>query len=69
MRPTTRTGNELVDAFLWVKRPGDSDGQCTRGTAGPEDPVYGAVDPPAGQRWAEYALGLAQRADPPLRLR
>jgi endoglucanase len=68
-RPTTRTGNELVDAFLWVKRPGESDGQCTRGTAGPEDPVYGAVDPPAGQWWAEYALGLAQRANPPLRLR
>ena len=21
-RPTTRTGNQLVDAFLWVKRPG-----------------------------------------------
>jgi endoglucanase len=58
-----------VDAFLWVKRPGESDGQCTRGTAGPEDPVYGAVDPPAGQWWAEYAHGLAQRANPPLRLR
>jgi endoglucanase len=67
--PTTRTGNELVDAFLWVKRPGESDGQCTRGTAGPEDPVYGSVDPPAGQWWAEYALGLAQRANPPLRVR
>lgn len=66
-RPTTRTGNELVDAFLWVKRPGESDGQCTRGTPGPEDPEYGSVDPPAGQWWAEYALGLAQRAVPPLR--
>jgi len=65
-RPTTRTGNGLIDAFLWVKRPGESDGQCTRGTAGPEDPEYGIVDPPAGEWWADYALGLAQRAVPPL---
>ncbi|MEU6037547.1 glycoside hydrolase family 6 protein [Actinomadura sp. NPDC047616] len=66
-RPSTRTGNELVDAFLWVKRPGESDGQCTRGTPGPADPEYGSVDPAAGQWWPEYALGLAQRAAPPLR--
>lgn len=66
IRPTTRTGNRLIDAFLWVKRPGESDGQCTRGTAGPEDPEYGQVDPPAGAWWPEYALGLAQRANPPL---
>ncbi len=65
-RPSTRTGNQLVDAFLWVKRPGESDGQCTRGTAGPQDPEYGSVDPPAGQWWADYALGLAQRANPAL---
>jgi endoglucanase len=68
-RPTTRTGNGLVDAFLWVKRPGESDGSCTRGLPGPEDPVYGIVDPPAGAWWADYALGLAQRANPPLSLR
>jgi len=60
------TGNSLIDAFLWVKRPGESDGQCTRGTAGPADPVYGAVDPAAGAWWADYALGLAQRAQHPL---
>lgn len=65
-RPSTRTGNALIDATLWVKRPGESDGQCTRGTAGPEDPEYGIVDPPAGAWWPEYALGLAQRAVPPL---
>jgi endoglucanase len=48
-RPTTRPGNPLVDAYLWIKRPGESDGACN-----------GA--PAAGQWWAEYALGLARRA-------
>jgi endoglucanase len=66
-RPTQRTDNGLVDAFLWVKRPGESDGSCTRGTAGPEDPEYGMVDPPAGAWWPERALDLAKLADPPLR--
>jgi endoglucanase len=46
--PTTRTGHRLVDAFLWIKYPGESDGPCNGG-------------PAAGQWWAEYALGLAQR--------
>ena len=27
-RPTTRTGTPLLDAYLWVKTPGQSDGQC-----------------------------------------
>ncbi|HEY0529365.1 MAG TPA: glycoside hydrolase family 6 protein, partial [Gemmatimonadaceae bacterium] len=44
--PTTHTGNPLVDAFLWVKTPGESDGTCGGG-------------PAAGKWWAEYALGLA----------
>ncbi|MFE5983799.1 glycoside hydrolase family 6 protein [Streptomyces wedmorensis] len=47
--PTDRTGNDLVDAYLWIKRPGDSDGQCRGG-------------PSAGTWWPEYALGLARRA-------
>lgn len=47
--PTTNTGNSLVDAFLWVKGPGGSDGQCNGG-------------PAAGVFWPDYALGLAQRA-------
>jgi endoglucanase len=46
---TTQTGNSLVDAFLWIKTPGRSDGACN-----------GA--PAAGEWWAEYALGLAQRS-------
>ena len=45
--PTTDTGNPLVDAYLWVKRPGESDGACRAGA------------PPAGQWWPEYALELA----------
>jgi endoglucanase len=44
--PTTHTGNPLVDAFLWIKAPGESDGTCGGG-------------PAAGKWWAEYALGLA----------
>jgi endoglucanase len=27
-RPTSRTGNPLVDAFLWIKTVGESDGPC-----------------------------------------
>lgn len=46
--PTTQTGNPLVDAFLWVKNPGESDGNA-RGA------------PAAGTFWPDYALGLAQR--------
>lgn len=47
--PTSRTGHALVDAFLWVKHPGESDGTCNGG-------------PQAGGWWADYALGLARRA-------
>jgi endoglucanase len=28
LRPTANTGQPLVDAFLWVKTPGESDGSC-----------------------------------------
>ena len=28
LRPTTSTGVPLLDAYLWVKTPGQSDGQC-----------------------------------------
>jgi endoglucanase len=47
--PTTDTGSPLVDAYLWVKTPGASDGQCNGG-------------PPAGTWWTEYALELARNA-------
>ncbi|GAA3720398.1 glycoside hydrolase family 6 protein [Streptomyces tremellae] len=47
--PGTDTGDARLDAYLWIKRPGDSDGTCRGG-------------PPAGSWWPEYALGLARRA-------
>jgi len=47
--PTAATGVARLDALLWVKFPGESDGTCNGG-------------PAAGQWWAEYALGLASRA-------
>ncbi|MGW5846598.1 glycoside hydrolase family 6 protein [Streptomyces sp. NPDC055254] len=47
--PTDRTGDPLVDAYLWIGRPGASDGTCRGG-------------PRAGAWWPDYALGLARRA-------
>lgn len=47
--PTTATGNPTVDAFLWVKRPGESDGSC-RGA------------PSAGTFVSQYAIDLARNA-------
>ena len=46
---TTSTADPSVDAYLWIKAPGESDGACN-----------GA--PAAGAWWADYALGLAQRS-------
>ena len=66
-RPTADTGVALLDAKLWVKVPGESDGSCTRGTAGPGDPEYGnTVDPAAGVWWPDQIHGLASRANPTL---
>jgi endoglucanase len=48
--PTTATGNGNVDAFLWVKRPGESDGSCGRG------------EPGAGTFVSQYAINLASNA-------
>ena len=60
-------GQQLVDAYLWIKVPGESDGSCNRGIAGSTiDPEWGLVDPPAGARSPQQALQLAQLASPPL---
>jgi endoglucanase len=69
LRPTADTGIALLDAYLWVKVPGESDGECTRGL-GPAgatvDPEWGQIDPGAGQWFPDMALQLAQNASPPL---
>ena len=33
--PTTTTTGAHADAYLWIKRPGESDGSCGRGEPGP----------------------------------
>lgn len=48
--PTTATASPNVDAYLWVKRPGESDGSCDRG------------DAPAGRFVNSYALDLVNNA-------
>jgi endoglucanase len=48
-KPTTQTGNSMIDAFLWVKTPGESDGNCNGG-------------PGAGVWWTSYALNLVKNA-------
>lgn len=48
-RPTVTTGNALIDAYLWLKVPGESDGWCNGG-------------PSAGSWWPSYAVGLVENA-------
>jgi endoglucanase len=45
INPTFDTKHPLIDAFLWIKHPGESDGACRGG-------------PKAGTFWPEYALEL-----------
>ena len=47
--PTTETADKLVDAYLWLKKPAESDGQCNGG-------------PKAGMYWQDRALELARNA-------
>lgn len=47
--PSAATSYRALDAYLWIKPPGESDGTCNGG-------------PSAGAWWPEYALGLAQRS-------
>lgn len=48
--PTTKTADPLADAYLWIKRPGESDGECKGG-------------PKAGNWWPTYALNLAKSSN------
>jgi endoglucanase len=47
--PTANTPDPRVDAWLWIKQPGASDGTCGDG-------------PPAGTFWPAYAISLAANA-------
>jgi endoglucanase len=49
VHPSASTSGRYSDAYLWIKRPGESDGTCNGG-------------PPAGEWWTSYALGLVRRA-------
>ena len=46
--PTAATGGAHADAYLWIKRPGESDGTCGKG------------DPPAGTFVNQYAIDLSR---------
>ncbi len=48
-KPTTTTGVSNLDAYLWIKRPGESDGICNGG-------------PQAGNWWLDYAMDLSRNA-------
>jgi endoglucanase len=48
--PTTHPGVAGVDAYLWIKYPGQSDGACRSG------------EPPAGTWWPSYAISLVREA-------
>ena len=48
--PTTETGNGKVDAFMWVERPGFSNGACNGGPAR------------VGAWWEERAIQMVERA-------
>lgn len=48
--PTASTAGAHADAYLWIKRPGESDGSCGKG------------DPPAGTFVNQYAIDLARKA-------
>jgi endoglucanase len=48
--PTTRTAGAHADAYLWIKHPGESDGECGRG------------EPRSGAFFVSYAIELLQHA-------
>ena len=85
LRPSANTHVALLDAYFWVKVPGESDGSCdiaggarawdftvynpwglTGDAQSHFDPLWGVIDPAAGDWFAAQALQLAQNANPPL---
>ncbi|KAL4914179.1 1, 4-beta cellobiohydrolase [Aspergillus aurantiobrunneus] len=70
VRPTTETGDELVDAFVWVKPGGESDGTSDQ-SAERYDAHCGAEAalkpaPEAGTWFQAYFEQLVENANPPL---
>ena len=56
----------LLDAYLWIKIPGASDGSCNRGVTGSTtDPEWGGIVDPAAVAWfPQMALDLVHNANP-----
>lgn len=48
--PSLDTQDPYIDAYLWIKKPGESDGDCKGG-------------PPAGQWWRDQAISLSRNAE------
>jgi len=67
LTPTLQTGKPLIDGYLWVKVPGESDGACDRGSGGKIDPVRGSADPAAGAWFPQQALELIRLSNPAIR--
>jgi endoglucanase len=82
LAPTANTGLPLVDAYLWVKTPGESDGQCdsaggvrawdysaynpwniAASAQSTFDPLWGQVDPAAGDWFDPQVLQLLADAN------
>ncbi|KAK8206060.1 1, 4-beta cellobiohydrolase [Phyllosticta capitalensis] len=68
-RPSTKTDDPLLDAWVWIKPGGESDGTSSR-MADRFDPKCGQVDakqpaPEAGQWFQEYFEQLLRNANPP----
>jgi endoglucanase len=70
LRPTANTGVPLLDAYFWIKTPGQSDGQCTRWADASLgiDPVRSMADPVAGAWFPQLALELVLNANPAIKL-
>jgi len=69
VRPTSQTGHELLDAFVWVKPGGESDGTSNT-SAARYDYHCGLADslqpaPEAGQWFQAYFEQLLTNANPP----
>ncbi|KAG8937633.1 hypothetical protein FRC03_007984 [Tulasnella sp. 419] len=70
VRPTPSTGHPLIDAFVWIKPPGESDG--TSDITSPRyDTTCGSADAKkpsleAGQWFQAHFVDLVRNANPPL---